>query len=43
MTRKVKQTQPATLQMPTEFIAQNGAAIHQTPNHRHRLPEGQEG
>ncbi len=28
-TRKVKQTEPATLQMPTEFVAQNGAEIHQ--------------
>jgi hypothetical protein len=30
VTRKVKQTEPATLQMPTEFVAQNGAEIHQT-------------
>ena len=30
ITRKVKQTEPATLQMPTEFVAQNGAEIHQT-------------
>jgi DNA-binding beta-propeller fold protein YncE len=30
VTRKVKQTQPATLSMPTEFVAQNGAVIHQT-------------
>ncbi len=30
ITRKVKQTQPATLQMPTEFVAQNGAEIHQS-------------
>ncbi len=29
ITRKVKQTRPATLQMPTEFVAQNGAEIHQ--------------
>jgi hypothetical protein len=29
VTRKVKQTQPATLAMPTEFVAQNGAVIHQ--------------
>jgi hypothetical protein len=29
VTRKVKQTQPATLSMPTEFVAQNGAEIHQ--------------
>jgi hypothetical protein len=29
-TRKVKQTAPAMLRMPTEFIAQNGAEIHQT-------------
>ncbi|HWY17820.1 MAG TPA: NHL repeat-containing protein [Solirubrobacteraceae bacterium] len=27
--RKVKETQPATLAMPTEFVAQNGAEIHQ--------------
>jgi hypothetical protein len=27
--RKVKQTEPATLQMPTEFVAQNGAEIKQ--------------
>ncbi len=30
ITRKVKQTGPATLEMPTEFVAQNGAEIHQT-------------
>jgi hypothetical protein len=30
ITRKVKKTEPATLQMPTEFVAQNGAAIHQS-------------
>ncbi len=30
ITRKVKQTEPATLQMPTEFVAQNGAELHQT-------------
>jgi DNA-binding beta-propeller fold protein YncE/ribosomal protein L11 len=30
VTRKVKETQPATLSMPTEFVAQNGAEIHQT-------------
>ena len=30
VTRKVKQTESATLQMPTEFVAQNGAEIHQT-------------
>jgi hypothetical protein len=30
VTRKVKQTQPATLAMPAEFVAQNGAEIHQT-------------
>ncbi len=30
ITRKVKQSEPATLQMPTEFVAQNGAEIHQT-------------
>jgi hypothetical protein len=29
ITRKVKHTQRATLQMPTEFVAQNGAEIHQ--------------
>ncbi len=29
ITHKVKQTQPATLQMPTEFVAQNGMVIHQ--------------
>ena len=29
-TRKVKQTQPASLQMPTAFIGQNGAEIHRT-------------
>ncbi len=28
--RKVKQAEPATLRMPTEFVAQNGAEIHQT-------------
>ena len=27
--RGVKQTEPATLAMPTEFVAQNGAEIHQ--------------
>jgi hypothetical protein len=32
VTRKVKQTKPAPLQMPTEFIGQNGAAIHETTN-----------
>ncbi len=30
ITRKVKKTEPATLQMPTEFIAQNGAEIKQS-------------
>ncbi len=30
ITRKVKKTEPATLQMPTEFVAQNGAEIKQT-------------
>ncbi len=30
ITRGIKQTEPATLQMPTEFVAQNGAEIHQT-------------
>jgi hypothetical protein len=29
-TRKVKETEATTLQMPTEFIGQNGAAIHET-------------
>ncbi len=29
ITRKVKKTEPTTLQMPTEFVAQNGAEIHQ--------------
>jgi DNA-binding beta-propeller fold protein YncE len=29
LTRKVKETQPATLAMPTEFVAQNGATLHQ--------------
>ena len=27
--RRIKQTEPATLAMPTEFVAQNGAEIHQ--------------
>ena len=30
VTRKVKQTQPATLVMPTAFVGQNGAEIHQS-------------
>jgi hypothetical protein len=30
VTRKVRKTIPASLQMPTEFVAQNGATIHQT-------------
>jgi uncharacterized repeat protein (TIGR01451 family) len=30
VTRSVKQTQPASLTMPSEFVAQNGATIHQT-------------
>lgn len=30
MTRKVKQTEATTLSMPTEFVGQNGAVIHQT-------------
>ena len=30
VTRKVKQTVPTTLQMPTEFVAQNGAVIKRT-------------
>jgi hypothetical protein len=29
-TRKVKQTKPASLQMPTAFVGQNGAEIHQS-------------
>jgi hypothetical protein len=29
ITRKVKMTESSTLQMPTEFVAQNGAEIHQ--------------
>jgi hypothetical protein len=29
ITRKVKKTEPATLEMPTEFVGQNGAEIHQ--------------
>ena len=29
ITRRVKQDEPATLAMPTEFVAQNGAEIHQ--------------
>jgi hypothetical protein len=32
VTRSVKETQPATLQMPTEFVAQNGVPIHETTN-----------
>ena len=30
VTRKVKQTQPASLAMPTAFVAQNGAEIHES-------------
>ncbi len=30
VTRSVKQTQPAGLAMPSEFVAQNGVTIHQT-------------
>ncbi len=30
ITRGIKQTEPATLQMPTEFVAQNGAEIKQS-------------
>jgi hypothetical protein len=30
VTRKVRETQPAPLVMPTEFVAQNGAVIHQS-------------
>jgi hypothetical protein len=29
VTRSVKQTKPASLTMPTEFVAQNGAIVHQ--------------
>ena len=29
-TRTIKQAQPATLEMPTAFVGQNGAEIHQT-------------
>ena len=29
VTRKVKETQPASLEMPTAFVGQNGAEIHQ--------------
>jgi hypothetical protein len=29
-TRRVKQTLPASLSMPTEFVAQNGMTLHQT-------------
>jgi hypothetical protein len=29
ITRKIKQTLPATLSMPTEFVAQNGMTLHQ--------------
>jgi hypothetical protein len=30
VTRNVKQTKPTSLTMPSEFVAQNGATIHQT-------------
>jgi hypothetical protein len=30
VTRKVKQTEAGTLQMPTEFVGQNGAEIHES-------------
>jgi hypothetical protein len=30
ITRKVKKTEPATLEMPTEFVGQNGAEIRQS-------------
>jgi hypothetical protein len=30
VTRKVRESQPAPLQMPTEFVGQNGAVTHQT-------------
>jgi hypothetical protein len=30
VTRSVKETQPASLSMPSEFVAQNGATIHET-------------
>ena len=40
ITRKSQADAPATLQMPTEFVAQNGAEIHQNhTGHGHRLPE----
>jgi hypothetical protein len=29
VTRSIKQTKPASLTMPTEFVAQNGAIVHQ--------------
>jgi hypothetical protein len=32
VTRKVNETVPASLSMPTEFVAQNGAQVHQTTN-----------
>ncbi len=32
VTRTVREQKPATLQMPVEFNAQNGAAVHQTTN-----------
>jgi hypothetical protein len=30
VTRKVKQAEPESLQVPTEFVAQNGATIYQS-------------
>ncbi len=30
LTRRVRETLPVSLSMPTEFVAQNGASIHQT-------------
>ncbi len=30
VTRKIKETEPATLQMPNEFVGQNGATVKQT-------------
>jgi hypothetical protein len=30
MTRNVTETKPETLTMPTEFVGQNGATIHQS-------------
>ena len=42
VTRNVKETQPASLEMPTAFTGQNGAEIHQnTPISGHRLRDGE--